>query len=205
MDSTWGVDEWKRDLGSKTLEDSFAGWTNSPIAPGMIKVCFAYWITVQTPANFLSQLLLENPYLRAYPQWHHNIHAPTFAKNRVCMIGDAAHAMTPWQGSGAGQAIEDSMILDALFSEVKDVSEIAAAFKAYDAVRRPRSQQVVESSAGTAKILCGKEPGVGLDPDKIREATGPRWGFISALNYKEHKKDALSRFADLKSGHGGVS
>jgi len=114
------------------------------------------------------------------------------------MIGDAAHAMTPWQGSGAGQAIEDVMILDALFGGIKEGTEIPAAFKAFDAVRRPRSQQVIESSAGTAKILCGKEPGVGLDPDKIREATGPRWGFIFALDYKEHKTDALSRFAQLK-------
>jgi len=115
------------------------------------------------------------------------------------MIGDAAHAMTPWQGSGAGQAIEDVMILDALFSKIEKNTEVVAAFKAYDAVRRPRSQKVVDSSAGTAKILCGKEPDIGLDPDKIREATRPRWGFIFALDYKEHKKDALARFDSLKT------
>ena len=38
MASKWGADEWKRELDQKTLEDSFADWTNSPIAPGMIKV-----------------------------------------------------------------------------------------------------------------------------------------------------------------------
>ena len=48
MASTWGVDEWKRDLDRKTLEDSFAGWTNSPIAPGMIKVGYSLSMRLST-------------------------------------------------------------------------------------------------------------------------------------------------------------
>jgi len=54
MASTWGVEEWKRDLDRKTLEDSFADWTNSPIAPGMITVCFTSRIIVLYGTNFLS-------------------------------------------------------------------------------------------------------------------------------------------------------
>ena len=37
-DKEWSPDEWKIDLDHKTLEDSFASWTNSPISGGMIEV-----------------------------------------------------------------------------------------------------------------------------------------------------------------------
>lgn len=58
--------------------------------------------------------MLENPDLKAFAEWHHDVDAPTYAKHRVCIMGDAAHCMTPWQGSGAGQDIEDAMILETL-------------------------------------------------------------------------------------------
>jgi salicylate hydroxylase len=51
--------------------------------------------------------MLENPELKAYAHNHHAVDAPTYAKGAVCIMGDAAHCMTPWQGSGAGTAIED--------------------------------------------------------------------------------------------------
>jgi 2-polyprenyl-6-methoxyphenol hydroxylase-like FAD-dependent oxidoreductase len=34
-----------------------------------------------------------------------------FAKGRVCLAGDAAHASTPNQGGGAGFGIEDALVL----------------------------------------------------------------------------------------------
>lgn len=61
-------------------------------------------------------------------------------------MGDAAHCMTPWQGSGAGQAIKDAMILETLLKEVRNASQIEASFGEYDYVRRPRTQRNVESN-----------------------------------------------------------
>jgi salicylate hydroxylase len=107
-------------------------------------------------------------------------------------MGDAAHAMTPWQGSGAGQAIEDAMILETLLEEVREPRQLDAAFKAYDAVRRPRTQKIVASSKITGHIICGRGPGIGLDIDKLREALASRWNFIYGLDMKEHKKAALA-------------
>jgi salicylate hydroxylase len=111
------------------------------------------------------------------------------------MMGDAAHAMTPWQGSGAGQSIEDAMILDVLIKEVKEPHQLGRAFKVYDEVRRPRSQRVVASSKITGLISCGSQPDVGFDPDKIRNTLAPRWDFIKCLDVKDHKRAALSAFS----------
>ncbi|KAF4625587.1 hypothetical protein G7Y89_g12579 [Cudoniella acicularis] len=140
------------------------------------------------------ELLLENADLRAYSQWDHEIDAPIYAKNRLCMIGDAAHAMTPWQGSGAGQAFEDVMALKALLKEVREPGQLNAAFKAYGEVRRPRTQKIVASSRGMGHIICRHGPSIGLDPDKILEALASRWGFIYRIDLKEHKKAAVESF-----------
>jgi salicylate hydroxylase len=42
--------------------------------------------------------------------------------------------MTPWQGSGAGQAIEDAMILETLLKQAKSSIQLLAALNAYDHV-----------------------------------------------------------------------
>ncbi|KAI1364072.1 hypothetical protein F5Y08DRAFT_353770 [Xylaria arbuscula] len=80
---------------------------------------------------------------------------PKYNKDRLCLAGDAAHATSPHHGAGAGQGIEDALCLTTLMREV--VAEIrvhpkakaktlAAAFQTYDAVRRTRSQWLVNSS-----------------------------------------------------------
>ena len=48
------------------------------------------------------------------PPIHHDLQeldAPVWGRSRVLLLGDAAHAMTPNQGQGAGMAIEDAYAL----------------------------------------------------------------------------------------------
>ncbi|XXG95391.1 hypothetical protein Hte_001653 [Hypoxylon texense] len=65
---------------------------------------------------------------------------------RICLVGDAAHATTPHQGSGAGMCIEDCYILGRLIAEAAKGQDLGRAFRAYDEVRRPRTQKLVETS-----------------------------------------------------------
>jgi len=53
-----------------------------------------------------------------WAQYEH-VNAPAYVNGRVCIAGDAAHAMTPWQGSGAATAIEDAVVLGALFAQIR--------------------------------------------------------------------------------------
>lgn len=118
------------------------------------------------------------------------------------MMGDAAHAMTPWQGSGASQAIEDAMILQRLLKNTDTPSQLNTALKAYDLVRRPRSQSVVASSKITGVMMCGSTPGIGLDPDKLRSGLSSRWDFIYQQDMKEHKDEAIRVMNSLLSAVG---
>lgn len=104
--------------------------------------------------------------------------APTYYKGRLAILGDAAHASTPHQGAGAGQAIEDAFILSNLLGQVKTANEIEKAFHAYDAVRRPRSQKVVKTSRDAAAIYEFEDEELGTDLEKIRRRLEERYDWI---------------------------
>jgi len=52
--------------------------------------------------------------------------------------------MQPWQAAGAGQAIEDAMILSTLFSHIKEPGGVPSVLKAYTDVRRGRTNMFKE-------------------------------------------------------------
>ncbi|KAJ4331976.1 hypothetical protein N0V95_009769, partial [Ascochyta clinopodiicola] len=89
--------------------------------------------------------LLEHVTPTRWPIFDHPS-TPTYHNGVLCLLGDAAHASTPHQGAGAGQALEDALILTAALSKLYasvDASLLAvpssarttacsAAFTAYD-------------------------------------------------------------------------
>ncbi|KZS89538.1 FAD/NAD-P-binding domain-containing protein [Sistotremastrum niveocremeum HHB9708] len=72
---------------------------------------------------------------------------PSWTEGRVTLLGDAAHAMAPHCAAGAGMAIEDSFLLSTLLrhSMVSKVT-LPSVLRAYDKVRRGRSEHVMEAS-----------------------------------------------------------
>lgn len=79
-------------------------------------------------------------------------HNQPYTKGRIALVGDAAHATVPHLGAGAGMAMEDAYVLSSLINEAGSVQNIEHALRAYDAVRRERTQEVVRRSreAGNA-------------------------------------------------------
>ncbi|KAK1230959.1 hypothetical protein PQX77_005933 [Marasmius sp. AFHP31] len=70
---------------------------------------------------------------------------PTFMSHNVALLGDAAHAFTPHQGTGAGQAIEDAYVLAELLGHPQTTREaISRTLRIYDSIRRPWVQEIAE-------------------------------------------------------------
>jgi salicylate hydroxylase len=94
--------------------------------------------------------------------------------------------MTPWQGSGAAQALEDAVILGCLFAQIDSPDQVGRILNVYDKVRRSRTQRIAQSSRITGKILSGIDEEVGLDPIKMHDALKDRWNYIHNFNLDEH-------------------
>ncbi|KAI2698523.1 hypothetical protein DTO013E5_1988 [Penicillium roqueforti] len=125
-------------------------------------------------------------------------HLSTYTRSRIAILGDAAHASTPHQGAGAGQAIEDAHVLAELLSDsrVSSVVGVVAAFKAYDEIRRPRSQRVVTSSKENADILCLCFEGVRDDPVKLRDTLDRRFKWLWDLDVRDQVERARERMVE---------
>lgn len=78
---------------------------------------------------------------------HHDIYdlplIRRFAFGRIVLLGDAAHAMTPNLGQGAGQSIEDAVILA---SHLKRNSPIKEALERFEQERTDRTRQITRMS-----------------------------------------------------------
>ncbi|KAI1828056.1 hypothetical protein F4861DRAFT_535485 [Xylaria intraflava] len=139
----------------------------------------------------VEQLLCQEPEQNALYFWEHPP-ARSYVSGPLCVIGDAAHAMTPWQGSGGGMSIEDSLILSSLLGCARTPVEAQAALRAYDHVRRPRTQRVVESSRGTGMIVIGRGAHKGIELKRLGNFLS-RWDFILDIDMLEHRNEAIRR------------
>ena len=122
--------------------------------------------------------------------------APFYNKNRVVMMGDAAHATTPYQGAGAGQAIEDALVLATLLAKVTDPNQIPNAFTAFDQVRRPRTQRVVKTSREAGHLQAMMQEGVGRDIEKMRQVLSTRMNWIWQRDMVAQNKEAVTLFEE---------
>ena len=109
--------------------------------------------------------------------WALFYHLPcsTYYKGRVCLLGDAAHATTPHQGAGAGMCIEDSLILSVLLKEAQAIEDVDKAFKAYDEVRRERSQKNVVTSKEAGTLYDFELEGDDLDKIELNFRQRMKW------------------------------
>lgn len=125
-------------------------------------------------------------------------HIPNYARSRVAVLGDAAHASTPHQGAGAGQAIEDAHVLAELLGDrrVRSAEDVISVFRAYDDIRRPRSQRVVTSSKEAADLLCLGFEGVGDDPGRLKETLSGRLRWLWDLDVHDQVERARDRMSE---------
>jgi len=71
---------------------------------------------------------------------------PRWGDGNVVLLGDACHPMTPYMAQGATSAIEDAAVLSRCLDGV-DADGVAAAFRRYEATRKPRTSEIQMTSA----------------------------------------------------------
>ncbi|KZT56920.1 FAD/NAD(P)-binding domain-containing protein [Calocera cornea HHB12733] len=121
---------------------------------------------------------------------------PSYASGNVVLIGDAAHAAVPHQGNGASQGIEDAHVLANLLSHpLCTKATVPLALKAYDAVRRPRSQRLQQSSYDVGRLFeCVSD--AGEDEAKIAEAFATVMDWVWCIDINEQRDRAFQAGAN---------
>jgi salicylate hydroxylase len=111
----------------------------------------------------------------------------TFAKGRICISGDAAHATSPHHGAGAGFCIEDSAVMAELLAdqEVRTQHDLDTVFATFDAQRRPRGQWLAQSSRWIGDCYEWQAMGVGKDFKKIEAEINERNGIIANVDIRK--------------------
>lgn len=86
------------------------------------------------------------------PPYHapvEEVRVPTWHRDRVVVLGDAAHATGPVWAQGAAMAMEDAIVLAGLLADHRDWSSVGAA---WEAARRPRVQHVQEATDRMSRL-----------------------------------------------------
>ena len=133
---TWDHSQWIHSFTREHMLQEFEDWD-----PKLVELLTHYeqhdkWAVFDVP--------LDKPY----------------AKGKVCLIGDSAHAAGPFLGAGAGMAFEDAYVLSNLLEFARDRGmDIKSTFLDFDNMRRPRNLKHVYKSrmAGLANEFLSEE------------------------------------------------
>jgi salicylate hydroxylase len=136
-----------------------------------------------------------------WPLFHHPF-TSTYYNHRICLLGDVAHASSPSQAAGAGQGLEDALVLSKLLGKVKSADQLENAFEAYDAIRRPRAQGMVQESLDVMVAYYLIHPKFGHDLQKITDEANRRLPLIWWHDLEADVATAEQHFARLNSSMG---
>jgi FAD-dependent urate hydroxylase len=110
--------------------------------------------------------------------------AEVWVKGRVALMGDAAHATTPWLGQGAAQSMEDALVLMRSLRDHRD--DLEAGLRAYEARRKPRATKIMLRSYNLAKRSMVGGPGYKIGSFMLKR--------MSSSAFKQHERDMTYQF-----------
>jgi 2-polyprenyl-6-methoxyphenol hydroxylase-like FAD-dependent oxidoreductase len=151
MTESWGMGA---KFGITPQEGGRTNWYATTTAPegarspdgelARLRELFGSWAG---PVRAVLDTLVEEDILR------HDLYVvpplPTFVHGNVALIGDAAHAMTPDLGRGAGEALVDAITLARCLHESSTVDD---GLHAYGRQRRRPTQRLAAAAAGASRL-----------------------------------------------------
>ncbi|KAF4467776.1 FAD binding domain [Fusarium albosuccineum] len=82
---------------------------------------------------------------------------PCYVRGRAVLVGDTGHPMTPFQGQGANQSIDDAEGMTMLLRGDPDHGQIPAQLKLWESIHRPRASQVQLNSRWAIGLTLQKQ------------------------------------------------
>ncbi|KAI0708960.1 FAD/NAD-P-binding domain-containing protein [Cerioporus squamosus] len=161
-------------------------------SPAEVQECYAGW---EPEVQELLQCI-DKP-----TKWaiHELKPLPFYFTGSVVLLGDAAHAMTPHQGAGAGQAIEDAFILaEVLGHRHTSRSTLPRALTAYERVRIPMANHVLEGSRHSGNMYEFNGPlGDNLVP--LGPLIGSQWDWLWDTTPQSERDRALEMLQNVRA------
>jgi len=114
---TWTGESWTQEADPSEITDTFAGW-HEPLLE-----------LLGAADEYYKWALFDRDPL------------PAWTQGRITLLGDAAHAMPPFIGQGAGMSVEDAYVLAAAVAASPD--DIPTALARYEGLRLPRANEMV--------------------------------------------------------------
>ncbi|KAI3615121.1 salicylate hydroxylase [Moniliophthora roreri] len=124
----------------------------------------------------------------------------SYISGRALLLGDAAHAMTPHLGAGAGQAMEDAYILGEIMARSPcTISDIPRILKIYDSIRQPFANYIL-TTARTQGLYYEfnapgfhdvKKQGHSLTEEQkltLKEKYTEHWSWVSTSVDEDHRR-----------------
>lgn len=116
-DDDWTTESWSAEGDVEELREAFAGF--HPEVSNVLQAC---------PSVHKWAIYDRDP----LTSWH---------TDRVVLLGDACHPMTPYMAQGAATALEDAVVLSRYIEQL-GFDRLRDAFAAYEATRKPRTSQI---------------------------------------------------------------
>jgi 2-polyprenyl-6-methoxyphenol hydroxylase-like FAD-dependent oxidoreductase len=129
----WFVSESGGTRERQRFRERFAGW-HEPIPEAV----------AATPESALSMTPI---------QWRKPL--SSWGRGNVTLLGDSAHAMTPDLGQGAGQALEDAVVLAA---SLKGAADVEIGLRAYERERIARTTPITKRSHQLGRLASASRP-----------------------------------------------
>ncbi|KAL0930002.1 salicylate 1-monooxygenase SalA [Colletotrichum truncatum] len=111
---------------------------------------------------------------------------PTYATGRACLVGDAAHASTPYMGVGACTGVEDSLVICTLLESVQQKAlsgdelreALAKALQTYNSARLERGRWIHHHSRQMGQMYHWRYGPTGRDPQRMKQKLEENWGKV---------------------------
>ncbi|KID84063.1 Aromatic-ring hydroxylase-like protein [Metarhizium guizhouense ARSEF 977] len=108
---------------------------------------------------------------------------PTYARGRACLVGDAAHASTPYLGVGACTGVEDALVICTLLESVQERAlggdalrdALADALQTYSRARLDRGRWIHHHSRDMGQLYHWRYGPTGRDPERMKRKLEENW------------------------------